>query len=147
MTKEQAATFIRNNSHRMSTASLSEETGLGATTITSMCQRWGIEIITQMEERLMFLRDWRGKMSRQRVKKILGLKTDDQLLKLLRRAGVPHEEYPDQELMYEQKEGSKERKIVNLSAREILSGYQFDNRLHHNENTDPIDPEGYWLRY
>lgn len=95
----------------------------------------------------MFLRDWRGKMSRQRVKKILGLKTDDQMLKLLRRAGVPHEEYPDQELMDEQKEGSKERKIVNLSAREILSGYQFDNRLHHNENTDPIDPEGYWLRY
>lgn len=130
MTRAEAYDFVIRFADRMCPASLSEETGIAKSTIEVVIRRKGLQPITKTDENILFLKEWRGKLSRERAMKILEIK-EHRFFEIVQEAGLDQAEFKT-ESMLEKERSDKITKGVVLSVREILGSYMVDDRLHYN---------------
>lgn len=116
--------FLKQNGPHMTMADLIEETGCQAQTIRKYADRLGIKIPSVFEVTSKFLIENKGKLSRERAMKILGL-TENHLGHLLKKSGLSWTDFP------------KEEEVGRRpSVREVLSGFQKDDSNHWNHELD-----------
>lgn len=146
MTGGQIAGFIRRNCKVMSIRSLAYELDLPPSVIGTLCRSMKIKPFSIFEEQVLFLKEWKGRINREKAMRALDV-GEDFFVNLLKKAGIDVKEFPTETQRIQKKEAeTKNRAVGGLSVREILGDFQFDESVHYNGVKEITASEKNWLR-
>jgi hypothetical protein len=146
MTTKEAHDFMLRFCDRLSAESLAEETGRTRSTVQTFLRERNIKPITQAEENMLFLHEWRGKMTKDQAMRSLGVGAH-RFYELLARAGINPKEFKSGPALAREEKAAENARgkkgVVGLSVREILGFYQVNAAEHYIEPVSMIEKK--WL--